>query len=135
MTLQQDVPFTQPLLPPRIKAISCHVTFPLPMAVTLSYPPEVSELQEGIDFFFGGGRVSDRITCALVPAGCPLLLCYSVVLRDLSRSPSRTQGLVSTAGGPPPASDKFKARAVPLRRCLRAVTILWAAWLLAPLPQ
>lgn len=106
------------------------------MAVTLSYPPEVSELQEGIDFFFGGGgRVSDRITCALAPAGCPLLLCYSVVLRDLSRPPSRTQGLVSTAGGPPAASDKFKARAVPLRRSLRAVTILWAACLLAPLPQ
>lgn len=100
------------------------------MAVTLSCPPEVSELQEGIDFR----------TVSPVPLLQLGVLCYSATL--LLSGP---QGFVpfsfSNPGPrfhrwrPPAASDKFKARAVPHHRCPRAVTILWAACLLAPLPQ
>lgn len=106
------------------------------MAVTLSYPPEVSELQEGIDF--RRGRVSDRITCALAPAGCPLLLCYSATQWSSGICPVlllEPRASFPPLEAAPAALDKFKARAVPLHRSLRAVTILWAARLLAPLPQ
>lgn len=104
------------------------------MAVTLSYPPEVSELQEGIDFFWGGGEYQTVSPVPLLQLG---VLCYSATQWSSGTCPVLL--LEPRASFPPleapPASDKFKARAVPLHRGLRAVTILWAAFLLAPLPQ